>query len=678
MGASWNRSLWTKIGTHVSNEVRGLYSQQAAVNWESALFLWAPNVNPVHKDPKDSSSPLTPGVATGVSVAGRELKMWVCCWNMETINPFDGATEDRRRSDEQLHAFVPKDCDVYIVGLQESPDEGFNSMMDLYLMAQAECVRVELPPEAKKAEADSVYGRGDKSFVNPKCTCITAWVRRDIAASCKLASVVPFSFGAKEGSKGAVMLLLQLYDTTVAFLSCHLSAAKESKRVAQYGRVCRMMGAEISGDSFEMNELVHHVVWIGDMNYRMHGVDPEVAIKQIRDGELDALKEYDELITALQEQRIFFDYHEPDKAAGFFPTYKKKPHRPPDDYSDPKWVETCYRIYYKEPWYKGGRTMPRVPGWCDRILWHSAGGREGNLLPTRGPVGNDGKDCDTYLAENQVLRTSDHSAVHCTFKLQTTELVVEPAAAAPPISMYNVRMFDAACNSVLLGTKTSTKIELRAIKAMIPAPYEVHMRVPTACVIEPDDEGPSTSKDHYFDHTWSFVGQSLTLGESALAHTMVLSFEVTQDGFTYFMGDCCVQLKIADFIANKTITFHERLFAGGLPLRLQRGMDGEQSMDEDVFAQFSLQLFSPAGRLSEAALQDFEAEEEAHRTPRSDADDEFADDGAGLEGDDSSGDEDESGRGRTASMRDGAVDGSSFAAKVDRRGKEILKSVSDD
>ena len=48
MGASWNRSLWTAIGTAVSDEVRGLYSQGGTMKggWESALFLWAPNINP--------------------------------------------------------------------------------------------------------------------------------------------------------------------------------------------------------------------------------------------------------------------------------------------------------------------------------------------------------------------------------------------------------------------------------------------------------------------------------------------------------------------------------------------------------------------------------------------------------------------------------------------------------
>jgi hypothetical protein len=55
----------------------------------------------------------------------------------------------------------------------------------------------------------------------------------------------------------------------------------------------------------------------------------------------------------------------------FYPTYKQQPGRPvlgAKDYADPKWVERAYVVAVKEPWYKGGRTRARCPGWCDRIL----------------------------------------------------------------------------------------------------------------------------------------------------------------------------------------------------------------------------------------------------------------------------------------------------------------------
>ena len=51
MGATWNRTLWSAVGTAVSDEVRGLYSQQPSVGFEAALFIWAPNINPF-RDPR--------------------------------------------------------------------------------------------------------------------------------------------------------------------------------------------------------------------------------------------------------------------------------------------------------------------------------------------------------------------------------------------------------------------------------------------------------------------------------------------------------------------------------------------------------------------------------------------------------------------------------------------------
>ena len=45
LGATFNRSMWTAVGEAVSDEVRGLFSQDG-VSWHAGLFLWTPNVNP--------------------------------------------------------------------------------------------------------------------------------------------------------------------------------------------------------------------------------------------------------------------------------------------------------------------------------------------------------------------------------------------------------------------------------------------------------------------------------------------------------------------------------------------------------------------------------------------------------------------------------------------------------
>src|SRR5437868_76448 len=55
----------------------------------------------------------------------------------------------------------------------------------------------------------------------------------------------------------------------------------------------------------------------------------------------------------------------------------------PTDFMDSGWVDNVYKSMYKEPWYKSGKTMPRVPSYCDRILCHTLPGSESFLHPER-------------------------------------------------------------------------------------------------------------------------------------------------------------------------------------------------------------------------------------------------------------------------------------------------------
>jgi hypothetical protein len=44
-------------------------------------------------------------------------------------------------------------------------------------------------------------------------------------------------------------------------------------------------------------------------------------------------------------------------------------------------VYARYHTQFKEPLYKGGRTKTRIPGWCDRVLYHSMRDVAGLLVP---------------------------------------------------------------------------------------------------------------------------------------------------------------------------------------------------------------------------------------------------------------------------------------------------------
>lgn len=80
------------------------------------------------------------------------------------------------------------------------------------------CARLPL----KQLAPPVVSGRGDGALKFPKYTSIAVFVHQDVAPFVRLQSTAAHSFGAKEGSKGAVAMVLSCYDTTLAFLNCHL------------------------------------------------------------------------------------------------------------------------------------------------------------------------------------------------------------------------------------------------------------------------------------------------------------------------------------------------------------------------------------------------------------------------------------------------------------------------
>ena len=134
-------------------------------------------------------------------------------FNMECGDPFkDGL------NDEQLHAFVPKDCDIYVVGLQEAggeisqimpsptaphgtaPDgrESLYNAMEMFLLAFRSCRRLrhtDTPSGAGLMEEPAVAGRGDQSMINPKYTSLAVYVREELLPNVRLQASCAYSFG---------------------------------------------------------------------------------------------------------------------------------------------------------------------------------------------------------------------------------------------------------------------------------------------------------------------------------------------------------------------------------------------------------------------------------------------------------------------------------------------------
>eukprot|EP01048_Picozoa_sp_COSAG05_P021406 COSAG05_NODE_3929_length_1770_cov_2.724716_1_plen_240_part_10 len=150
----------------------------------------------------------------GSTVDEVNLRVWAMSFNMECGDPF----KEDGLNDEQLHAFVPKDCDIYVVGLQEAggeisqimpsptaphgttPDgrESLYNAMEMFLLAFRSCRRLrhtDTPSGAGLMEEPAVAGRGDQSMINPKYTSLAVYVREELLPNVRLQASCAFSFG---------------------------------------------------------------------------------------------------------------------------------------------------------------------------------------------------------------------------------------------------------------------------------------------------------------------------------------------------------------------------------------------------------------------------------------------------------------------------------------------------
>jgi hypothetical protein len=265
-----------------------------------------------------------------------------------------------------------------------------------------------------------VWGRGDGAMLLPKFTGMAVFVAPVVAPYVRLLGMYKHSFGASEGSKGGVGVALGLYDVTMAFINTHMASKRPELRRAQYQELVDRLGGKLGGRGFGLNESFHHVVWLGDLNVHCSGVSAADAVALIKTGRhMQLLLQHDELLVEKDAESAFYEYEEPLMGPRFYPTYKRLPGRGKVDHADPDWVSKVYVTAYKEPFYKGGRVMERVPAWTDRIQYHSLADRWGELLPEALDPSRPDASIHNYHAVNDAaLDTSDHSPIFATFGLQ--------------------------------------------------------------------------------------------------------------------------------------------------------------------------------------------------------------------------------------------------------------------
>jgi hypothetical protein len=529
----------SKIATH-DPEVASLLREAIGSSTVSPTSIISPD-EPVDAPEVASSSAGATGVGAS-AVFGpppartvSDVRIWTGTWNLGANDPFEKMDVDKNLDvvERELAPFVPRDYDVYVLAVQEAVNDNLYRAVARYTgcyqlplhakldpakegrdtssvrsrrMGHAICVQ-EFINEARAGRhptraasmtdmLDRVWGRGDGALMRPKFTGIAVFVTPAAAPYVRLLGVYKHSFGASEGSKGGVGVALGVYDATMAFISAHMASKRIAMRQQQYCDVIDRLGAKLGGRGFQLTEEFHHIVWMGDLNYHCKDVSAEEAAAMIRQGRVaDLLMDHDELLQERGEGKVFYDFEEPNMVPDFYPTYKRIPHRGViDPETDPDWVAKTYCTTFKEPFYKGGRTVERIPSWTDRIMFRSLPSRADALLPeSLDPTNPDAPH--NYRTVNNGCDLSDHSPVFCTWNLRIRidkadeispeELPIDPASlpvcaiGRGTIGIDPAELHPALRPLMVLLNVTSIRVNYRkslrsprALSMLYPLPFE--------------------------------------------------------------------------------------------------------------------------------------------------------------------------------------------------------------
>lgn len=277
-----------------------------------------------------------PSRSASLHAPSSSFPFWIGSWNMgaKEMPPAPERTAANPLPPSPLAAWIPTGYRMYVIGLQESVSEAMNRELDVYFASPAfSCVRLQLPNQSTAQVNGGVEppssgtvkteGRGDGSFVRPKATSIAVWVHCSARSLVHYCAHGALSLGLTQGSKGGAAIALKVMDSTMVFVSCHLSSTTLASRRQSYASLIESVGNALGERYFQLLEQFHHTFFLGDLNFRLkEGFGAPEAVKFMQRKDVAGLLAYDELSSEM---------HTPDGAFNsfveapidFFPTYKK-------------------------------------------------------------------------------------------------------------------------------------------------------------------------------------------------------------------------------------------------------------------------------------------------------------------------------------------------------------------
>jgi endonuclease/exonuclease/phosphatase family metal-dependent hydrolase len=186
---------------------------------------------------------------------------------------------------------------------------------------------------------------------------LAVFARSDILSQLGVPQIGSFATGVANvvGNKGAVGVGFRVSKgKSLLIINSHLSAhvGQVKQRNAEFHRISEYLplrgfksrGSKLATDRFD------GVIWLGDLNYRVHGTQL-MSEELISRGMLELLLGSDQLSIVRRQGFAFADFHE--APITFYPTYKIKPS---------KHQQTNGKVTYNR------EKSDRLPSWTDRIL----------------------------------------------------------------------------------------------------------------------------------------------------------------------------------------------------------------------------------------------------------------------------------------------------------------------
>ncbi|KAK2141790.1 hypothetical protein LSH36_1040g00029 [Paralvinella palmiformis] len=188
------------------------------------------------------------------------------------------------------------------------------------------------------------------------------------------------------GNKGAAAISFSFNGTSFCFINCHLTSGVEKNHRRNQNVIDIIKGLNLGTKAlnvFDITNQFHHVFFLGDLNYRIDGMEPVSVIDKIRQEKYQTLLQYDQLTISRDRNQCFVGFVEEEIT--FPPTYRIA-RGSEDKYEWQKFKKTCVKI--------------NAPSWCDRVLHKSYPGTY--IINT------------SYGCVNTVM-TSDHKPVFSSF-----------------------------------------------------------------------------------------------------------------------------------------------------------------------------------------------------------------------------------------------------------------------